>query len=75
MDALFNRNVTGLAPSASIQFMAKAKQMQEMGLDVPSICQMGITFRQAGIDFPEDIFREADAVKALLQLWKGAGKC
>ena len=27
MDALFNRNVTGLAPSASIQFMAKAKQM------------------------------------------------
>lgn len=37
MDALFNRNVTGLAPSASIQFMAKAKQMQEMGLDVISL--------------------------------------
>ena len=34
METLFNRNVTGLAPSASIEFMAKAKQMQEQGLDV-----------------------------------------
>lgn len=34
MDELFNRNVTGLAPSASIQLMAKAKQMQEQGLNV-----------------------------------------
>lgn len=34
MKELFNRNVTNLAPSASIQFMAKAKQMQEQGLNV-----------------------------------------
>ena len=37
MEALFNRNVTGLAPSASIKFMAKAKQMQDQGLNVISL--------------------------------------
>lgn len=52
-----------------------AARLQEMGLDVPSICRLGLALREAGIDFPEDIFREADAEKALIQLWKGAEKC
>jgi len=52
-----------------------AGRLQEMGLDVPSICRLGLALREAGIDFPEDIFREADAEKALIQLWKGAEKC
>lgn len=37
MNHLFNNNITGLAPSASIQFMAKAKQMQADGLNVISL--------------------------------------
>ena len=34
MQELFNHNITGLAPSASIQLMAKAKEMQAQGLNV-----------------------------------------
>lgn len=57
------------------EIFAHAEQLQQMGLDVPSICQMGIALREAGLPFPADIFREEEALQALLTLWKEAGKC
>ena len=54
MEALFNRNVTGLAPSASIEFMAKAKQMQEQGLNV-----INLAGGEPDFDTPAPIVEEA----------------
>lgn len=54
METLFNRNVTGLAPSASIEFMAKAKQMQEQGLDV-----INLAGGEPDFDTPAPIVEEA----------------
>lgn len=48
-----------------------AEELEKMGLDVPSVCRMGLLLRAAGVDFPSDIFREEDAYQALLALWKG----
>ena len=54
MEALFNRNVTGLAPSASIEFMAKAKQMQAEGLNV-----INLAGGEPDFDTPAPIVEEA----------------
>ena len=48
-----------------------AEELEGMGLDVPSVCKLGIRLREMGIDCPADIFREEQAEKALLALWKG----
>lgn len=44
--------------------------LEQMGLDVPSVCKLGMMLRQKGIDAPEDMFREEQAREALLRLWK-----
>ena len=48
-----------------------ARQLEDMGLDVPSVCKLGLRLRDMGVNCPPDIFREDQAVQALLTLWKG----
>ena len=48
-----------------------AEKLEGMGLDVPSVCKLGIRLREMGVDCPADIFREEQAEVALLALWKG----
>ena len=48
-----------------------ADRLEKMGLDVPSVCKLGILLRQAGVPCPEDLFREDQAEAALIALWKG----
>ena len=48
-----------------------AERLEGMGLDVPSVCKLGMKLRAMGLPCPEDIFREEQAEKALLALWKG----
>jgi len=47
------------------------EQLEKMGLDVPSVCKLGMLLRQKGLPCPADIFREDQAFDALLSLWKG----
>lgn len=47
------------------------EELEKMGLDVPSVCKLGLRLRQAGLALPEDIFREEQAFDALLALWEG----
>ncbi len=49
----------------------QAQRLGEMGLDVPSVCRLGLRLREMGLDCPENMFREEQAEKALLALWKG----
>ena len=53
------------------EIFARGEELEKMGLDVPSICRLGILLRAAGFAFPQDIFREEDACRALTALWKG----
>ena len=48
-----------------------AERLEQMGLDVPSVCKLCLKLRAMDIDCPPDIFREEQAVSALLDLWKG----
>ena len=48
-----------------------AERLERMGLDVPSVCKLGMKLRALGLDCPEDIFREEQAEQAILALWKG----
>ena len=48
-----------------------AERLTQMGLDVPSVCRLSLKLRAMGIECPPDIFREEQAVSALLTLWKG----
>ena len=50
----FNRNITGLTPSASIEFMAKAKALQAQGLDV-----INLAGGEPDFDTPAPIVAEA----------------
>ncbi len=56
---------------APAEIFRQAQRLEEMGLDVPAVCHLGIKLRQMGLAFPEDIFREEDALAALMALWKG----
>ena len=47
-----------------------AERLESMGLDVPSVCRLGIQLRQMGVNCPDSVFREEQAVQALLDLWK-----
>ena len=47
-----------------------AERLEGMGLDVPSVCKLGMKLREMGLDFPEDVFREEQALSALVTLWK-----
>lgn len=54
-----------------VEIFRQAERLERMGLDVPSICRLGIRLREMGLAFPADVFREEDAYQALLALWKG----
>ena len=45
-------------------------ELERMGLDVPSVCKLGMRLRDMGISLDRDFFREEQAVSALLALWK-----
>ena len=47
-----------------------AERLEGMGLDVPSVCKLGMKLRAMGLSCPEDVFREEQALPALLALWK-----
>lgn len=47
-----------------------AERLEGMGLDVPSVCKLSMKLRAMGLPCPEDIFREEQALPALLALWK-----
>ena len=49
----------------------QADRLEQMGLEVPSVSQLGLRLREMGLPFPEGIFREDQALNALLALWKG----
>jgi len=53
----------------------QAERLQAMGLDVPMICRLGDALRKAGYSFPSNVFREEEACRALLALWKGDAVC
>ena len=54
------------------EIFRRAEELCAMGLDVPSVCRLGMALRAMGLPFPEDVFREEDALPALMALWKGA---
>ena len=45
--------------------------LEKMGLDVPSVCKLGIRLKAMGVKVPDEMFREEQAAQALLSLWKG----
>lgn len=46
------------------------EELERMGLDVPSVCKLGMRLKEMGIPLQGDFFREEQAVSALLSLWK-----
>ena len=54
-----------------VEIFSRAAELEKMGLDVPGICRLGMVLREKGLAFPENIFKEEDAVQAILSLWKG----
>ena len=52
------------------EIFRQADRLEGMGLDVPSVCKLGMKLREMGLNCPEDVFREEQAVPALLALWK-----
>ncbi len=49
------------------------QRLTEMGLDVPQVSRLGLLLRQRGIPFPENVIREEEAEKALLEIFGGKG--
>ena len=54
------------------EIFRRGKELRDMGLDVPSVCQLGLKLREMGVAWPEDVFLEEQAFEALLALWKEA---
>lgn len=54
------------------EIFRRAEELCAMGLDVPSVCRLGMALRAAGLPFPAGVFRQEDAERAILALWKGA---
>lgn len=44
--------------------------LERMGLDVPSVCKLGMRLKEMGVPLAGDFFREEQAAAALLSLWK-----
>ena len=81
MDIVFNyadeisvlRDGELIATGTPEEIFMQADQLTRMGLDVPQVCQLGALLRKSGIDFPENVYREEQALEALLTLLgKGA---
>ena len=53
------------------EIFRRADRLEQMGLDVPSVCRLGLRLRDMGLSLPDDLFREEQAAEALLALWKG----
>lgn len=53
------------------EIFTHAEALEKMGLDVPSVCKLGMRLREMGIPCPQDMFREEQAFEALMNLWKG----
>ena len=54
------------------EIVRRAEELCAMGLDVPSVCRLGMALRAAGLPFPAGVFRQEDAERAILALWKEA---
>lgn len=54
------------------EIFRRAEELCAMGLDVPSVCRLGMVLRAAGLPFPAGVFRQEDAERAILALWKEA---
>ena len=54
------------------EIFRRAEELCAMGLDVPSVCRLGMALRAAGLPFPAGVFRQEDAERAILALWKEA---
>ena len=61
---------TAAMEGAPEEIFLHAERLVKMGLDVPKVCQLGLRLREEGLPFPAGIFREEDAVQAILSLWK-----
>ena len=53
------------------EIFRRANELEGMGLDVPAVCRLGMKLRAMGLPCPDDLFRQEQAEKALLALWKG----
>ena len=54
------------------EIFRRAEELCAMGLDVPSVCRLGMALRAAGLPVPAGVFRQEDAERAILALWKEA---
>lgn len=55
------------------EIFRQADRLTAMGLDVPQVCRLGAMLREAGLAFPENVYREEQALTALMTLLgKGA---
>ena len=50
------------------EIFMQADKLTRMGLDVPQVCRLGAMLRANGIAFPENIYREEQALEALKML-------
>ena len=50
------------------EIFLQADKLTKMGLDVPQVCRLGAMLRANGIPFPENIYREEQALEALKRL-------
>ena len=48
------------------------EELERMGLDVPSVCRLGMRLKERGLALEGDMFREEQAYQAVMALWKGA---
>ena len=55
------------------QIFLQARELEEMGLDVPVLCRLNNALKEAGLALPEGIYEEDALFDALMQLWKGGG--
>ncbi|MBR6186641.1 MAG: energy-coupling factor transporter ATPase [Clostridia bacterium] len=53
------------------EIFSHAEALEKMGLDVPSVCKLGMRLRELHVPCPEEMFREDQAFETLLKLWKG----
>ncbi len=55
------------------RIFSHVRELTGMGLDVPQVSRLGLMLREKGIPFPENVIREEEAEKALLELFAGKG--
>ncbi|MBR1584321.1 MAG: energy-coupling factor transporter ATPase [Clostridia bacterium] len=53
------------------EIFAHGEELEKMGLDVPSVCKLGMRLKELGVEGLGDMFREEQALATLTALWKG----